>query len=63
MLYVGDHIYGNILRSKKTLDWRTMRGVPELESELRIANKCANTMQARTASALHEDCSLTASWP
>ena len=49
MLYVGDHIYGDILRSKKTLGWRTMLVVPELESELRIAKRCANTMQARTA--------------
>ena len=24
VLYVGDHIYGDILRSKKTLGWRTM---------------------------------------
>ena len=36
MLYVGDHIYGDILRSKKTLGWRTMLVVPELETELEI---------------------------
>eukprot|EP00898_Chlorokybus_atmophyticus_P002579 jgi/Chlat1/3321/Chrsp22S03415 len=35
LLYVGDHIYGDILRSKKTLGWRTMLIVPELEKELR----------------------------
>ncbi|KAK9843987.1 hypothetical protein WJX81_001142 [Elliptochloris bilobata] len=35
-LYVGDHIYGDILRSKKTLGWRTMLVVPELESELEV---------------------------
>lgn len=23
-LYIGDHIYGDILRSKKSLGWRTM---------------------------------------
>ena len=34
VLYVGDHIYGDILRSKKTLGWRTMLVVPELETEL-----------------------------
>ena len=34
MLYIGDHIYGDILRSKKTLGWRTMLVVPELETEL-----------------------------
>ncbi|KAG8377794.1 hypothetical protein BUALT_Bualt08G0070700 [Buddleja alternifolia] len=34
VLYVGDHIYGDILRSKKVLGWRTMLVVPELEKEL-----------------------------
>lgn len=47
VLYVGDHIYGDILRSKKTLGWRTMLVVPELETELRILKGCANTMKAR----------------
>ena len=30
ILYVGDHIYGDVMRSKKTLGWRTMLVVPEL---------------------------------
>ena len=33
---MGDHIYGDILRSKKTLGWRTMLVVPELATELDI---------------------------
>jgi hypothetical protein len=36
VLYVGDHIYGDILRSKKELGWRTMLVVPELEFELEM---------------------------
>lgn len=36
ILYVGDHIYGDILRSKKGLAWRTMLVVSELEQELEI---------------------------
>ncbi|XP_031261228.1 5'-nucleotidase domain-containing protein 4 isoform X3 [Pistacia vera] len=36
VLYVGDHIYGDILRSKKVLGWRTMLVVPELESEVKL---------------------------
>lgn len=36
VLYVGDHIYGDILRSKKQLGWRTMLVVPELERELEL---------------------------
>ncbi|CAI9786585.1 unnamed protein product [Fraxinus pennsylvanica] len=36
VLYVGDHIYGDILRSKKVLGWRTMLVVPELEREVAL---------------------------
>jgi 5'-nucleotidase len=39
VLYVGDHIYGDILRSKKSLGWRTMLVVPELEAELDILSR------------------------
>lgn len=34
VLYVGDHIYGDVLRSKKDLGWRTLLVIPELETEL-----------------------------
>lgn len=34
VLYVGDHIYGDILRTKKSSAWRTMLIVEELEREL-----------------------------
>lgn len=34
VLYVGDHIYGDILRSKKSSLWRTCLVVQELEEEL-----------------------------
>ena len=34
VLYVGDHIYGDILRSKKSSLWRTCMVVQELEAEL-----------------------------
>ncbi|KAL2346326.1 hypothetical protein Fmac_000326 [Flemingia macrophylla] len=36
VLYVGDHIYGDILRSKKVLGWRTMLVIPELEKEVKL---------------------------
>lgn len=36
VLYIGDHIYGDILRSKKALGWRTMLVVPELEKEVEL---------------------------
>ncbi|KAI8472984.1 MAG: purine 5'-nucleotidase [Monoraphidium minutum] len=41
-LYIGDHIYGDILRSKKSLGWRTMLVVPELERELEVAAHSVN---------------------
>ncbi len=33
-LYVGDHIYGDILRSRKTSAWRTVMIAQEMETEL-----------------------------
>ncbi|XP_022852959.1 5'-nucleotidase domain-containing protein 4-like isoform X1 [Olea europaea var. sylvestris] len=36
VLYIGDHIYGDILHSKKALGWRTMLVVPELEREVEL---------------------------
>lgn len=36
VLYVGDHIYGDIIRSKRDTLWRTALIVPELEDELRL---------------------------
>ena len=36
VLYVGDHIYGDILKSKKIRGWRTFLVVPELMHELDI---------------------------
>ncbi len=36
ILYGGDHIYGDILKSKKTSSWRTLMIIPELERELEL---------------------------
>lgn len=35
ILYIGDHIYGDILRLKKDLAWRTALVVEELEEEIK----------------------------
>lgn len=35
VLFIGDHIYGDILRSKKSSAWRTAMIVQEMESELK----------------------------
>ncbi len=39
VLYFGDHTYGDILRSKKTVGWRTAMIVFELEHEIRIQER------------------------
>jgi len=39
MLYVGDHIYGDILSSKLTSTWRTALVVSELEDELDVRRR------------------------
>lgn len=36
VLYVGDHIFGDILRSKKEHGWRTFLVVPEMSQELKV---------------------------
>ncbi|MPC39759.1 Cytosolic purine 5'-nucleotidase [Portunus trituberculatus] len=41
VLYVGDHIFGDILKSKKIRGWRTFLVVPELVQELHVwTEKC-----------------------
>ena len=39
VLYVGDHIYGDILKSKKASLWRTCMVVQELEEEIRYTEQ------------------------
>jgi 5'-nucleotidase len=40
ILYVGDHIYGDILRSKKESAWRTAMIIQELEGEVTAHDSC-----------------------
>ena len=40
ILYVGDHIYGDILRSKKDSAWRTAMIIQELETEVLAYESC-----------------------
>ncbi len=40
ILYVGDHIYGDILRSKKESSWRTAMIIQELEVEVLAHESC-----------------------
>ncbi len=39
VLYVGDHIYGDIVRSKKHSNWRTALIIQEMEDTLRLTHE------------------------
>lgn len=45
ILYVGDHIYGDILRLKKDCNWRTAMVIEELDDEVN-SNKVAEPINA-----------------
>jgi HAD superfamily 5'-nucleotidase-like hydrolase len=44
VLYVGDHIYGDILRSKKETSWRTAMIIQELDAELAALDACSSEL-------------------
>jgi 5'-nucleotidase len=48
VLYIGDHIYGDILRLKKTHVWRTAMVVQELENENATSARMAEQIQDLT---------------
>lgn len=49
ILYVGDHIFGDILKSKKRQGWKTFLVVPELNKELQVweEKKCEDAWGPR----------------
>jgi 5'-nucleotidase len=44
ILYVGDHIYGDVLRAKKESAWRTMMVVQEMAPELHVHESMATEL-------------------
>lgn len=46
ILFVGDHIYGDVAQSKGTVNWRTMLVVEELESELEVLEEQRPSLEA-----------------
>ncbi|SMF21933.1 HAD-IG family 5'-nucleotidase [Pseudobacteriovorax antillogorgiicola] len=44
ILYIGDHIYGDIMRSKELFNWRTLLVVEELEEEFHALDQTQNSM-------------------
>ena len=47
ILYVGDNLYGDILRSKKSSNWRTIMVIPEMERELALRTQLADQFVRR----------------
>uniref|UniRef100_A0A3P8SJS2 5'-nucleotidase, cytosolic II, like 1 n=1 Tax=Amphiprion percula TaxID=161767 RepID=A0A3P8SJS2_AMPPE len=45
VLYVGDHIFGDILKSKKRQGWKTFLVVPELSKELHVWEEKKNLFE------------------
>ncbi|MEM8931581.1 MAG: HAD-IG family 5'-nucleotidase [Acidobacteriota bacterium] len=45
VLYIGDHIYGDILSSKIASTWRTALVVSELEDEMRVRHQLASQLR------------------
>ncbi len=52
VLYVGDHIYGDVLRTKKETAWRTMMIVQEMDAEIAVHDARADDLARLDA--LHE---------
>ena len=52
VLYVGDHIYGDIVRSKKSSGWRTALIVQELEQDLEVRR--SHNIMLREIESLYE---------
>ena len=46
VLFVGDHIYGDVIRSKTHSFWRTMMVVPELDHELAVSDRMTDDVLA-----------------
>uniref|UniRef100_A0A7N8WQ35 5'-nucleotidase, cytosolic II, like 1 n=1 Tax=Mastacembelus armatus TaxID=205130 RepID=A0A7N8WQ35_9TELE len=45
ILYIGDHIFGDILKSKKRQGWKTFLVVPELAKELQVWEEKKNLFE------------------
>ena len=49
VLYVGDHIYGDVLRAKKESTWRTAMIIQEMDAELRVHREHAISFERADA--------------
>ena len=49
ILYVGDHIYGDVLRAKKDSAWRTAMIVQEMAEELAAYERCRHDLERQAS--------------
>jgi HAD superfamily 5'-nucleotidase-like hydrolase len=49
VLYVGDHIYGDVLRAKKESTWRTAMIIQEMDDELRVLREHSVSFERSTS--------------
>src|SRR6185436_20030738 len=49
VLYIGDHIYGDILRSKKESSWQTAMIIQELDQEISAHEACHDDLARQRA--------------
>lgn len=56
IVYIGDHIFGDILKSKKRQGWRTFLVIPELAQELHVWTD-------KSCEYCHGDRSRRTQWP
>ncbi len=54
-LYVGDHIYGDILRSKKESAWRTLMIIQELDAEISANEATAGAIRQKVQLEQHRN--------
>jgi len=45
IIYIGDHIFGDVLRAKKALGWKTFLIIPELSEEIQVWKEKKNSIQ------------------
>uniref|UniRef100_A0A4W5NR17 5'-nucleotidase, cytosolic IIb n=1 Tax=Hucho hucho TaxID=62062 RepID=A0A4W5NR17_9TELE len=57
IVYIGDHIFGDILKSKKRQGWRTFLVIPELAQELHVWTDKSCESRTRSLSLAHLDSS------
>lgn len=63
IVYIGDHIFGDILKSKKRQGWRTFLVIPELAQELHVwtDKSCESLDTCRSVHSLWNACSVFSS--